>query len=156
MFNISGNTYPVKDQLKALGCKWSPNKKCWITSNEQVYRTAMELVHGAGRAQKSTYRKPYVPVASKPEREDIRIEYPSRGATYSSDEYGVYRYDTYPRSSVLAGQQRRQFLGTFETLEQAQAEYPSAELSGCGFQRPFLDHLSDEEEPDFDIYPNAM
>jgi hypothetical protein len=75
---------------------------------------------------------------------DIRIEYPSRGATYNTPEYGVYTYDTYPRGSVLAGQQRRTFLNRFPTLEEAQKAYPGAAYSGqgaCGYQRPYLGHL---------------
>lgn len=27
---ISGNTYPVKDQLKALGARWNPDAKAWM------------------------------------------------------------------------------------------------------------------------------
>jgi hypothetical protein len=75
---------------------------------------------------------------------NIRIEYPSAGATYNRPEYGVYGYGVYPRSSVLAGQTRRVFLGSFATLEEAQAEYPDAELAGCGYQAPYLDHLPDD------------
>jgi hypothetical protein len=78
--------------------------------------------------------------------EDIRIEYPSSGATYNTPNYGVYRYDTYPRHSVLAGQRRRQFLDSFPTLEEAQAKYPGAELCGCGYQPPYLNHLRDEDD----------
>lgn len=77
---------------------------------------------------------------------DIRIEYPSRGATYSRDEYGVYEYGTYPRSSVLAGQSRRIFHCSYDTLEQAQAEYPTAKLVGCGYNPPSLNHLPNDED----------
>jgi len=77
-------------------------------------------------------------------KQDIRIEYPSQGATYSNDAYGVYEYSTYPSHSVLAGQQRRVFLDSFETLEEAKKEYPTADVSGCGYQPPSLDHLSDD------------
>jgi hypothetical protein len=72
------------------------------------------------------------------------IEYPSAGATYSLPEYGVYRYDTYPRGSVLEGQERRSFLDAFETLEEAQAAYPEAEYQeGSGYVEPYLGHLPD-------------
>lgn len=60
------------------------------------------------------------------------IEYPMIGATYQHGEYGVYRYDTYPESSVLAGQERRSFIDSFPTLAEAQAEYPEAEWNGDG------------------------
>lgn len=76
---------------------------------------------------------------------DVRIEYPSRGATYSKNAYGVYEYGTYGRSSVLAGQQRRTYLDSFPTLEEAKAAYPNAEVtSSCGYHPPSLDHLSDD------------
>jgi hypothetical protein len=73
--------------------------------------------------------------------DDIRIEYPSRGTTYCKNEYGVYQYGKYPRSSVLAGQTRRVFLDSFDTLEEAKAAFPEASLAGCGFQAPNLSHL---------------
>lgn len=68
------------------------------------------------------------------------IEYPSAGATYDHDTYGVYQYDTYPDSSVLAGQERRSFKGDFDTLEAAQAAFPEASWDGggCGYREPFI------------------
>jgi hypothetical protein len=75
---------------------------------------------------------------------DIRIEYPSQGTTYCKNEYGVYQYSRYPRSSVLAGQQKRVFLDSFRTLEEAQAAFPEASLRGCGFVAPYVGHLSDD------------
>lgn len=67
--------------------------------------------------------------------EVLTIEYPSAGATYSHDEYGVYRYDTYPENSVLAGQERRTFIDSFPTLAEAQATYPDAEWwAGSGYR----------------------
>jgi hypothetical protein len=58
------------------------------------------------------------------------IEFPATGATYSHDEYGVYRYSTYERGSVLEGQEKRSALGTYPTLEEAQLEHPDAEYTG--------------------------
>ena len=80
----------------------------------------------------------------KTRRPDVRIESPSRGATYASEEFGVYEYSVYPRSSVLSGQQRRIFLDSFDTLEEAQKAYPHAKVSGCGYQAPYLNHLPDD------------
>jgi hypothetical protein len=72
------------------------------------------------------------------------IEYPSSGATYSRNEYGVYRYDEYPESSVLAGQERRSFLDSFPTLAEAKKAYPDAEESGCGYQQLEIPHTPPE------------
>ena len=30
MTAITGNTYPVKDSLKALGARWNPDQKAWM------------------------------------------------------------------------------------------------------------------------------
>lgn len=72
------------------------------------------------------------------------IEYPSYGTTYFREEFGVYQYSTYPKGSVLAGQQRRSWLGGYDTLAEAQADYPDAEfVEGSCFTPPALDHLRD-------------
>lgn len=82
---------------------------------------------------------------SNSRRPDIRIEYPSRGMTYATDEYGVYEYGRYGRGSVLCGQQKRVFLDSFTTLEDAQNAYPQAEVAcGSGYQAPSLNHLPDD------------
>ena len=69
------------------------------------------------------------------------IEYPSAGKTYRNEKYGVYQYDTYPESSVLAGQERRSFLDDFDTLAEAQKNYPQASWDGeggCGYRPVFI------------------
>ena len=43
---ITGNTYPVKDQLKALGARWDPDQKAWMVATEKADR-AREIVSGA-------------------------------------------------------------------------------------------------------------
>jgi hypothetical protein len=83
--------------------------------------------------------------------EDVRIEYPSRGATYCNPEYGVYRYSEYPRSSVLAGQERREFLGSYDTLEEARAAHPNSDPhvhTESGYRAPHLAHLPGEDDAD--------
>lgn len=69
-----------------------------------------------------------------------------RGATYSNDKYTVYEHSVYPRHSVLAGQDRRVWLDDFETLEEAQAAYPKAEVcvGGTTYRPPCLHHLPDD------------
>ena len=67
-------------------------------------------------------------------KNDIRIEYPMQGATYSEDKYAVYSYDRYPRGSVLAGRTRRVFEDCFDTLEEAKAAFPTATfVQGSGY-----------------------
>jgi len=67
------------------------------------------------------------------------------GATYRNNKYTVYEHSTYPRSSVLSGQRRRVWLDDFDTLSEAQAAYPNAEVSGDTYQEPYLEHLSDDQ-----------
>lgn len=74
----------------------------------------------------------------------IQIEYPCAGATYNRPEYGVYKYSVYPRSSVLAGQTRRFWLDSYATLEEAQKQYPNAEVTSSCYQPPYLGHLPDD------------
>lgn len=48
---ISGNTYPVKDQIKALGGRWNPTSKAWMVPADKA-DAARKLVAGA---TKTTY-----------------------------------------------------------------------------------------------------
>ena len=74
------------------------------------------------------------------------IEQGSRGATYQNgdDTFTVYEIGVYGRSSVLAGQQRRQWRDEFASLAEAQAAYPSARVSGSTYREPSLHHLPGE------------
>lgn len=53
MVAIEGNTYAVREQLKELGGKWSPSKKCWLVP-DAVADQARALV--ASRGSKSGRR----------------------------------------------------------------------------------------------------
>lgn len=63
------------------------------------------------------------------------------GTTYTIDPdpdggYWVHQHGTYGRSSVLAGQYRRCKCRHYDTVEEAQAEYPQATVSE-DFPLPF-------------------
>lgn len=47
---VTGNTYPVKDQIKALGGKWDADKKAWMVPDGK-FDQAMALVSGAPKQQ---------------------------------------------------------------------------------------------------------
>jgi len=49
---VTGNTYPVKDQLKALGARWNPDAKAWMVPQTQV-AAARKIVAGAPAARPS-------------------------------------------------------------------------------------------------------
>lgn len=46
MIAITGNTYPVKDQLKALGGRWNGDRKAWMVPDDKADQ-ARNLVSGA-------------------------------------------------------------------------------------------------------------
>jgi len=35
-FYLRGNTYPIKDRLRAAGCKWDADAKCWYTGKREL------------------------------------------------------------------------------------------------------------------------
>ncbi len=59
------------------------------------------------------------------------LEYPATGATYAEEGMiGAYRYSSYGRDSVLAGQDRRELLGFYPTLFEAKKAHPDAAVEG--------------------------
>lgn len=55
MKTVTGNTYPVKDEIKALGGKWNAQEKCWEVPDKS-YAEALKLVAGAGEKKPSGTR----------------------------------------------------------------------------------------------------
>lgn len=41
---IEGNTYPIKDQLKALGCRWDGARRAWYTEDKVAGEQALALL----------------------------------------------------------------------------------------------------------------
>ncbi len=56
MTTITGNTYPVKDQIKALGGKWNPDIKGWVVPDNKA-EEAQRLV--ANAPESMHMRKPF-------------------------------------------------------------------------------------------------
>lgn len=54
MIAITGNTYPVKDQLKALGARWNADARAWMVSPAKADE-ARAIVAGAPQQQKKSY-----------------------------------------------------------------------------------------------------
>lgn len=46
---ITGNTYPVKDALRAMGGKWDAGRKAWLVPDDKAAEAA-ELVAAAPRS----------------------------------------------------------------------------------------------------------
>ena len=53
---ITGNTYPVKDQLRSIGGKWDAEHKCWMVPAEKEAE-AKALVCGAPQRTPGKCRK---------------------------------------------------------------------------------------------------
>lgn len=56
MVAISGNTYPVREQLKALGARWNAADKAWMVDDSKADQ-ARAIVAGAPKPQ-SIFRRP--------------------------------------------------------------------------------------------------
>lgn len=68
--------------------------------------------------------------------------------TIEQSQYGgwsVYEFSTYPRSSVLAGQTRKQWIAGYDTLQEACHHYPNADVGYRDANNSF-DHLPDEDD----------
>jgi len=55
MTAITGNTYPVKDSLKALGARWNPDQKAWMIDDSKADQ-ARKIVADATSAPSSERR----------------------------------------------------------------------------------------------------
>ena len=64
MTTITGNTYPVKDQIKALGGRWNADEKAWMVPDENA-DAARKLVAGA-----PTQKRSFRPFSSRYRRDD--------------------------------------------------------------------------------------
>jgi len=83
--------------------------------------------------------------------DEITIEPGSHGATYhSNDGFTVYGHKTYGSNSVLEGQAQRCYLDHFDTVEDAKANYPTAEvISGSTYQSVYISRTApDWFDPD--------
>lgn len=57
MIAITGNTYPVKDQIKAMGGRWNADQKAWMVPEDKADE-AKALVAGGAKPAKSTATYP--------------------------------------------------------------------------------------------------
>ena len=62
--------------------------------------------------------------------------------------YAVYGWGEYPDYSVMAGQPRKCFIESYETIEAARKEYPEAKMSSKWTEPEVtFDHLPGEDDP---------
>ena len=48
---VTGNTFPVKDQLRALGCRWNADHKVWTTTDPATLEKANAVVAAGVKAE---------------------------------------------------------------------------------------------------------
>jgi len=85
------------------------------------------------------------------EHRSLTLEF-GRGQTYRNNNPTLYGHSTYGRSSVLAGQRRRVFLESWDTVDEARAELKAAKIRytdltkehGSTYALPCLSHLPDD------------
>lgn len=46
---ITGNTFPVKDQLRRMGGRWSSAQKCWLVPADKAEEAKRLVPAGSGR-----------------------------------------------------------------------------------------------------------
>lgn len=51
---IYGNTYPIREELKALGGKWDAERKCWLVPADRAGEAKRLLRHST-----DGYRSPF-------------------------------------------------------------------------------------------------
>jgi hypothetical protein len=57
MKNISGNTYPVKDQIRALGGKWNSALKVWSVPDDKEAEALALVGNSPSRGQERSYKQ---------------------------------------------------------------------------------------------------
>lgn len=65
---ITGNSFPIKDELKSFGCIWKPEKKAW----ETILLTKDEIAYKRLKSLCDTFDLDMNPVKLDPECEKIQ------------------------------------------------------------------------------------
>ena len=47
---IKGNTYQIKEDLKSHACRWSPEKKCWVTPDLKKDKLSYKKIDSLAQA----------------------------------------------------------------------------------------------------------
>lgn len=53
---ITGNTYKVRNQLKALGGRWQPAEQGWLVPDDKAATAAALVAHAGPAKSRSGYR----------------------------------------------------------------------------------------------------
>ena len=81
---ITGNTYPVKDALKAIGARWNGDRKCWMIAPDKADK-ARQIVSGNTAA-------PSAPRAYNPTPRPAPAPSPYAGTKYQVRPKPVSKY----------------------------------------------------------------
>lgn len=69
---ITGNTYPVKEQLKAIGARWNGDLKAWMVTPDRAEQ-AKAIVAGAGPKKAYAGASRYGSYATIGQRQNARM-----------------------------------------------------------------------------------
>ena len=86
MVAITGNTYPVKDQIKALGGRWDADRKLWTVPSEQVAKANALVASAPKPERKELGRADIIAIA-------VRKRGGTPGVCYSCGAKCKYPYD---------------------------------------------------------------
>src|SRR5882757_5398096 len=50
---VTGDSYPVKDKLRAVGCKWQSYGKYWLATGDVMISAAKEIMAGQSAAKQA-------------------------------------------------------------------------------------------------------
>ena len=56
---ITGNTYPVRDQLKSMGARWNPDAKAWMIDPGKAEQAKAIVAGAPGSRYNPIYRSHY-------------------------------------------------------------------------------------------------
>jgi len=87
---ITGNTYPVKEQIKALGGRWNADQKAWMIPADKA-DAARKLVAGASKSSNGSRFGSYATIGARQESRMARTGW--RGCSCGSIEGQPRRSD---------------------------------------------------------------
>lgn len=59
LVEITGNTYPVKDALKAMGARWNADKKCWMIAASKAQEAAAIVGTAGPKKPSRSFAQPF-------------------------------------------------------------------------------------------------
>jgi len=137
-FNLLGNTYPVKDRLKAIGARWDANSKVWFVMGSEAYEKALAIVN------------------AQPSKNTITVTVPDR-RTGKMTQIEVIPYSNEERAEIAEDKKRRK-----EEDEKLEREYQNrldqvkSELLEIGLTQQGIDRVMQLNNESHKIFNGSL